>query len=213
MNTTQQRFGVFSPLFDSHPGYLNLLHLDVPWNKVTVSRVIECCHSSPDPFPDINRLLDQENWRPHLVAAVALSVFGYNQVAFKKLWDAFDAGSWVTPQLAVAAYLRDPDFSGQAQTRVQARCPIGVSHLTTYGPLERHVAFGPAGPLERSAKAANALIYLLHLFGPPDWLKTELASPDLTALLAADRDHASIIAKTWLESLNAILKSLAINTT
>jgi hypothetical protein len=134
-------------------------------------------------------------------------------VAFKKLWDAFDAGSWVTPQKAVAAYLRDPDFSGQARTRVQARCPIDVSRLTTYDPLERHLAFGRAGPLERSAKAASALIYLLNLFGPSDWLKTELASPDLTALMAAGWDHASVIAKAWLESLKAILKSIAINTT
>ncbi len=212
MNTSQQRFGVFSPLFDSHPGYLDLLHLDLRRNKLAVSRVIECCHSSPDPLPDINRLLDQENWRPHLVAAVALSALGYSQVAFKKLWDAFDAGSWVTPQLAVVAYLRDPEFSGQARTRVQARCPIDVSRLATYGPLERHLAFGPAGPLERSAKAAGALIHLLNLLGPLDWLTTELASPDLAALLSADRDHASLIAKTWLESLKAILKSLAIDT-
>jgi hypothetical protein len=213
MNTTQQRFGVFSLLFNSEPGYMDLLNPDPHRGKLAVSRVIECCHSSSDPIPDINRLLDQENWRPHLVAAVALSAPSYNQVAFKKLWDAFDAGSWVTPQLAVVAYLRDPEFSGQARARVQTRCLVDVSRLSMHSPLERHLAFGPAGLLERSAKAAGALIYLLNLLGPSDWLTTELASPDLTALMAADRDHASVIAKTWLESLEAILKSLAINPT
>jgi|SRR5271157_4166565 len=212
MNTTQQRFGVFSLLFNSEPGYMDLLIPDPRRGKLAVSRVIECCHSSSDPSPDINRLLDQENWRPHLVAAVALSALDYSQVSFNKLWDAFDAGSWVTPQLAVAAYLRDPEFSDQARARVQARCPINASRLTPCSPLERHLAFGPAGPLERSAKAAGALIYLLNLLGPLEWLTTELVSPDLAALLSADRDHASLIAKTWLESLKAILKSLAIDT-
>src|SRR5277367_3696802 len=105
MKKTQQPFGVFSPLLGSGPGYLNLLNLDPLRSKLAVSRVIKCCHSSSDPFLDIARLLDEGNWRPHLVAAVALSVLGYDCAAFTKLWAAFDAGSWVTPQLAVVAYV------------------------------------------------------------------------------------------------------------
>jgi hypothetical protein len=212
MKKTQQRFGVFWPLFDSEPGYLDFLNLDPRQSKLAVSRVIECCHSSSDPFLDIAHLLDEENWRPHLVAAVALSVLGYNRAAFTKLWAAFDTGSWVTPQLAVVAYLRDPDFLGQARVREEARCPVDASRLTRSSPLERHVAFGPAGAIERSAKAASALIYLLNLSGPSDWLTAELASPDLTALLSGDRDHASTIAEGWLVSLKKILNSLTIKT-
>jgi hypothetical protein len=191
---------------------LDFLNLDPPQSKFAVSRVIECYHSSSDPFLDIARLLDEENWRPHLVAAVALSVLGYDRAAFTKLWAAFDAGSWVTPQLAVVAYLRDPDFRGQARVRVEARGPIDASRLTRSSPLKGHIAFGPAGVPERSAKSASALIYLLNLFGPSDWLTTELASPDLTALLSGDRDHASTIAENWLGALKTILRALAIKT-
>jgi len=212
MEPTQQRFGVFSPIFDSEPGYLDLLHLHAPKSNLTVSRVIECGRLSSDPFLDIGRLLDEANWRPHLVAAVALSVLGYNRVAFTKLWNAFDAGSWVTPQLAVVAYLRDPDFSEQAKVRVRARCPVDASRLTPLSPLERHVAFGPAGAPERSAKAVCALIYLLRVFGQSDWLTTELASPDLSMLLSGDRDNTSSIAEDWLGSLKAILRSLTLKT-
>jgi hypothetical protein len=210
MEPTQRRFGVFSPLFDSEPGYLDLLHLDSPKGNLAVSRVIKYGRLSSDPFLDIDRLLDEENWRPHLVAAVALSVLGYNRAAFTKLWAAFDAGSWVTPQLAVVAYLRDPDFPGQARVRLEARCPVDAFRVTQSSPLERHLAVGPAGATERSAKAASALIYLLNLLGPSDWLTAELATPDLTALLSGDRDHASTIAEGWLLSLKTILNSLAI---
>ncbi len=212
MKKTEQCFGVFSSLFDPEPRYMDFLNLDPRQSKLAVSRVVECCHSSSDPFLDIACLLDEENWRPHPVAAVALSVLGYNRAAFTKLWAAFDTGSWVTPQLAVVAYLRAPDFPGQARVRVQARCPVDASRLTRRGPVERHLAFGPAGATERSAKAASALIYLLNLFGPSDWLTSELASPDLKGLLSGDRDHASTIAEGWLESLKTILNSLAIKT-
>ncbi len=186
MEPTQQRFGVFSPLFDSEPGYLDLLHLHAPKSNLTVSRVIECGRLSSDPFLDIGRLLDEANWRPHLVAAVALSV--------------------------LVAYLRDPDFSEQAKVRVRARCPVDASRLTPLSPLERHVAFGPAGAPERSAKAVCALIYLLRVFGQSDWLTTELASPDLSMLLSGDRDNTSSIAEDWLGSLKAILRSLTLKT-
>jgi hypothetical protein len=207
METAQQRFGVFSPLFDSEPGYLELLHLDGSKSNLAVSRVIECGRLSSDPFLDIGRMLDEANWRP-LVAAVALSVLGYNRVAFTKLWSAFDAGSWVTPQLAAVAYLRDPDFSDRARGRVQARCAVDASRLIQRSPVERHVDFGPAGVRERSAKATSALIYLLNLFGQLDWLTTELASPDLASLMSEDRDKASLVAEHWLGSLKTILKSL-----
>ncbi len=212
MKKTEQCFGVFSSLFDPEPRYMDFLNLDPRQSKLAVSRVVECCHSSSDPFLDIACLLDEENWRPHPVAAVALSVLGYNRAAFTKLWAAFDTGSWVTPQLAVVAYLRDPDFSEQAKVRVRARCPVDASRLTPLSPLERHVAFGPAGAPERSAKAVCALIYLLRVFGQSDWLTTELASPDLSMLLSGDRDNTSSIAEDWLGSLKAILRSLTLKT-
>jgi hypothetical protein len=212
METRQRRFGVFSPLFDQEPGYLELLHLDSPKSKLAVSTVMQFAQLAGDPYLDIGRLFDEANWRPHLVAAVALSLLGYNRGAFAKLWGAFDAGTWVTPQLAVVAYLGDDDFSERARVRVAAGCPVDASRLTPSSPLERHVAFGPAGAPVRSAKAASALIYLLTLRGPSEWLTTELASPNLATLLSADRDNASSIAQAWHGSLKTILGSLATKT-
>ncbi len=208
MDTTNP-FGIFSPLFGSEPAYLDLLHLR---NIHAVSKVRDCCRASSNPIPDIGRLLDEANWRPHLVGATALAVLGYDRVAFDKFWSAFDAGSWVAPQLAVVAYLRDPDFPEKAKVRVLSRCPVDLSRVTPMDALERHVVSGPAGSIERSAKAANSLIYLLKLQGPSDWLATELTSPDLATWLSTDCDGGSSIAGAWLHSLTTALKTLAIET-
>ena len=98
---------------------------------------------------------------------------------------------------------------GDRRARIQARCPVDASRFT---PMSRKIAtaFGPKGAHERSAKAANALVHLLNLSGPPDWLRTELASPDLTALLSADLDHGSAIAENWLPRLKTKLTALGV---
>lgn len=120
--------------------------------------------------------------------------------------------TWVTPQRAVVAYLRDPDFLDQARVRLLAGRPVNASRLTPRSPLERQVACGPTGAPERSAKAVSALIYLFTLGGPSEWITSELASPDLLTLLSADSDNASSIAEAWHGSLKTIRRSLATKT-
>lgn len=203
------QYGVFSPLFRSPPGYLPLLNLSSREANHAVFSVVECCRVTPDPYQEIGRLLGEPNWRPHIVAAVALSVLGYDERAFIKLWAAFDAGSWVTPQLAVAAYLRDPSFSDNARRRIESRCPVNPSRLISMTPLERHTSTGPAEVLHRSAKAAASLVRLLSLKEQAEWLTTELSSPDLTALLSEDIDQAAQITQEWLANLKAVLTALA----
>ncbi len=174
---TLDQFGVFSPLFRSDPGYLALLNLSSREANQAVSSVVECCRKSADPYQEIGRLLDEPNWRFHIVAAVALSVLGYDEPTFIKLWAAFDPGSWVTPQLAVAAYLRDPNFSDNARARIESRCPVNTSRMISMSPPERHSSAGPAGVLQRSAKAAASLVCLVSLKGQAEWLTAELSSP------------------------------------
>ncbi len=210
MQMAADQFGVFSPVFESEPGYLDFLNLGSRVAKQTVSLVAECCRKSADPYPEIGRLLDENNWRFHIVAAVALSVLGFDGPTLTKLWGAFDAGSWVTPQLAVAAYLRDPGFSENARARIESRCPVNPLRLISMSPVERHVSAGPAGVTHRAAKAAACLIFLAGLNGQVEWLTSELSSPDLVALLSEDIDRADIIAQRWLAQLKGALTALAI---
>jgi hypothetical protein len=92
-------FGVFSPVFKSGD-YLSLLYLGGPDVKRAVALILECCRRSSHQYEEISHLFANVNWRPHLVGAVALSALPYHQRACHKLWEAFDAGSWVTPRLA-----------------------------------------------------------------------------------------------------------------
>ena len=208
---TRERFGVFSPVLESPGGYLKLLNLDSPEAIDVVSSVVKCCKASATAHEEIARLLDELNWRPHLVAAVAVSAQEYDHTSMAKLWATFDSGSWVAPQLAVAAYLRDPSFLELARVRILARCPLEPSRLTSMTPLERHVAAGPGGERARSGKAAASLVRLVGLLRPsPEWLAIELSSSDLVALLAEDVDESAQITETWLAELSALLRALNI---
>jgi len=205
------RFGVFAPLLESTDGYLALLNLDARHSIHAVSSVVKCCQTSAHPHREIARLLDESNWRPHIVAAVAVSAVEYDHTSMARLWAAFDAGSWVAPQLAVAAYLRDPNFSEFARGRILAGCPLEPSRLTSMSPLERHIAAGPAGVRPRSAKAAASLVRLVGLLREtPEWLTTEQSSPNLVSLLAEDVDGSAQIAEVWLAELKSLLKSVGI---
>src|SRR5262245_47832834 len=92
-------YGVFAPLFETVHGYTALLHAKYAGD---VDRVGDCCRRTDDPFADICRMLEQGNWRPHLVAATAVVLCGYQAEAVRLLWRQLDRGSWVAPQLAAA---------------------------------------------------------------------------------------------------------------
>ena len=204
-----ERFGIFSSLFDSTGSYLALLHLNSPFASSAVSAVVKCCQSSDNPHKEVGALLDERNWRPNLVAAAAISVLNYQHMSNCRLWAAFDSGSWVMPQLAVAAYLSDPDFLGHARVRIALRCPLDSSSLASRTPLERHIAAGPAGGRKRSAKGAASLVQLVSTLRPtPDWFAREQSSPDLIALLSEDVDRSAQIAEEWLLRLKSNLKTL-----
>jgi hypothetical protein len=40
------------------------------------------------------------------------------------LWDGFDRGSWVAPQLGVVLRMGDPPFVANARQRILAGCPV-----------------------------------------------------------------------------------------
>lgn len=206
-----EQFGIFSSLFNSTGGYLALLHLNSPFTPSAVSAVVKCCQSSDNPHKEVGALLDECNWRPNLVAAVAISVLSYEDTSNFRLWAAFDSGSWVMPQLAVAAYLSDPDFLGHARVRIALRCPLDSSSLPSRTPLERHIAAGPAGGRKRSAKGAASLVQLVSTLRPtPVWFAREQSSPDLIALLSEDVDRSAQIAENWLLRLKSNLRTLGV---
>ena len=191
------------------PAYLELLNLNGHNAKGSVSLVTNCRRSVSDPYNDIGRLLSDQDWRSHLVAAVALSVTVHDCNAFDQLWSAIDAGIWVTPQLAAVAFLRDPAFVERARERLASGCKVTVPQGQGLTPQERHIATGPADSDLGSAKLAASLVSLLSLCPQrPDWLSTQLPSPEVQDLLSSDVDNSGQLAQDWLSQLKKILLSL-----
>jgi hypothetical protein len=206
MAPAYSEFGIFEKVFQDWRGYLPLLNLSTEDAPESVKLVQRCCNEATDPFPDICHLLKEYNWRPHLVAAVAMINTGYQATALKLLWRLVDTGSWVTPQLGVALFLVDPDFQSQARIRLEAGCPIDVAGLIAMSPLERHSAAGPGGSIHMSAKAAATLLHLSKMVSPkPGWVEEMATSQKTRELLAHDLDESDIIAEGWLEQIKRLI--------
>ena len=202
-------FGVFSPLFEGGVGYLTLLNLGTPDATKAISLIMKSCASASSPYQEICRLLRQTDWRPHLVGAVAIATLAHDPEATRELWSAIDKGSWVTPQLAAAAFLCDPRFADHARERLRLGCPIDTSACARLPALEGHISAGPAGRVERSAKTAASLVRLLErLPQQPDWFTSEATSVNLQNLLKRDMDSSAEIAEGWLARLKSHLARL-----
>ncbi|WP_437886381.1 hypothetical protein [Sorangium sp. So ce307] len=153
------QFGPFAVMFEEGeldvPGYLRLLHLHTPESQIVIDRV-ERALSAGDPARWVAALFRDADWRPHLVGAIALLLDQGETLDRNLLWCAIDSGSWVTPQLIVAAVFVDPSFPEKARVRVDEQCPVLVPVSLT--PAERHSATGPDGLLGRRAKMLASIL-------------------------------------------------------
>jgi hypothetical protein len=201
-------FGPFEPAFALGelpvPRYLCLLNLRAPSETLVVIDRIRVGLDDPRRDAALHALLGQIDWRPHLVAAVALLLVEDPRPFLADLWSAVRAGSWVSPQLLAVAAVRDPNFLTMAAARETegfvVRPPIGLT------PAERHSATGPASVPRRSAKELSALVALCDATSQgAAWAAHVRAEPELQRLIAADVDRGGDIATRWLASVRQIL--------
>jgi hypothetical protein len=196
--------GMFSAdTVDRIPMYLRLLKFRaLPHGSEAVRAVCAALQKSPEPESEVLALLAEDNWRPHLVGATCVAFELASQATLDALWRAADRGSWVSPQLAAVAHVKDPGFKERAKLRMDAGCPLISSALESMSPVARHSQAGPAGVQERSAKLFSALLSLLDTSpAPPEWLETLKQRPDVQELLARDVDHGGGIAVKWRSEL------------
>lgn len=201
-------FGPFTQVFERGelpvPGYLCLLNLSKPDEALTVIRRIQLALTQPGYEPALRELLGEVNWRPHLVAAVALVLMDNPQPYIVDLWSVIRAGSWVSPQLVAVAAARDPDFIATVVQRAAQALP--VVPLAGLSPAERHSATGPSSTHQRSAKELSAALALCEATGQnAPWVESVRADPSMVRLLEADIDQGGDIAVHWMTSLHDIL--------
>jgi hypothetical protein len=152
-------FGPFAAVWRDGPGPLPLLHMRSDHVQPVLSRVSDALALADDSPSYVQLMLQDPNWRLHLVAAVATLLSSDRSNYAPALWAAFDAGSWVAPPLACTLYFVDPEFAPAARRRVVALCPVAAP--TGLSAAERHSATGPAGLGQRSAKNLASLLRVL----------------------------------------------------
>jgi hypothetical protein len=196
-------FPTFTPIFEKGTISLSFLHLYSDDLSDAFAFIRNACENSKNVSNEIMSLLAENDWRPHLVAAAAILIQKkLPSKVYENLWRAFDKGSWVSPQLAVVAWLRDSNFEVSAKQRIHNGCPQNTKQIDELSPIERHVIAGPASNSGRSAKALAALIYLVGLSeGANGWLMQELQRDEIKTLLKQDEDFGGTIAEKWLSSL------------
>ena len=70
----------------------------------------DCLLGSDRPGAEVPGLLLDDNWRVAVGGVAAAIALGLEPRVVHALWLALDRGSWVAPQLAVAASFLDPEF-------------------------------------------------------------------------------------------------------
>lgn len=191
-------------MFASAHGYLALLHLNSP-DCANEVRLVRECAAADVAGADLLGLLGEFNWRPTLVAAVAALSLPHDARVVGELWRQFDAGSWVSPQIAVVLSRVDPEFLEGARRRLESGCPLDARELLSLSMAERHSAAGPEGGAMRSAKAAAALQAVVSGLEPvPEWLPAVLASAEHQALVSSDMDSGGNIALRWRQRLDLV---------
>lgn len=204
---TFERFGPFASAFETTeregPAYLELLHLHDGKGQTALRRIREAL-LDPSWQSYAVKLLSDPNWRPHLVGGAAL-ICKPCEEALPALWQAFDGGSWVAPQLAVAAYFSDAKFTRHARSRIEAGCavkpPEGLSAI------ERHSATGPDGTAGRSAKNMACLLDICARVAElSSWAEDFQRQPGVREMLAIDEanNNSAGIAENWLRKISQL---------
>jgi hypothetical protein len=198
--------------------YLSLLNLNDEKEVTEVIRQIHSsCHSSIHDDDDaiynaVRILLEQRDWRMHLVAAVAVYLCeNVMPLLIEATWEAFDNDSWVTPQLAVILSLVDTQFHVAAIERLkqnyilhQEQQQLDDEELEDRNLYRRYINY----------KALDSLVQLLKIDGyHADSTPDEFATLSNFVLKVTDPDDANggQIAVGWrrrfLEIAAAILPS------
>ena len=204
-------FGPFAAVFgpENQWAYYSLLHLEGAESQETCKKIYEITNSSEEARAFISLMLSDVNWRPHLVACIATLTSPSREKFVQALWDAFDAGSWVAPQLAVVLSFSDLDYEANAKQRIENLCPVLVPVGLDW--VKRHSATGPAGTKARSGKnLASLLETLTAMQVDPEWVSSATRRWKIRKLLKEDFDGSAHITRNWLRRVCQSLEPLSV---
>ncbi len=162
-------FGIFKDFWNGYPNHLPLmgLHNDnnepSEWNlNKSLERLDIICDGNDRQLiiEGIHKLLDNEDWRPHLVAIMAsfkLTPKEQNEL-IPELWIRLEKGSWISPQILSVLSIIDNEFELKANEILNNGFKVNYSPM---GMAEHHSARGPEGSEEASEKVISSINTLL----------------------------------------------------
>jgi hypothetical protein len=108
----------------------------------------------------LESLLLSPDWRPHLVAAIAVCFINkiHNRNMSNRLWDRLGKGSWVSPQICVVLSKINGHFTEHADQII--KYGIIIKYEDNLASVEAHSFLGPGGKDAESRKYLQALEYL-----------------------------------------------------
>ncbi len=178
------------------PLHLVLFSLNPPAEASAALEVVRgALQRSPNPRGEVEEMLSDTNWRPHVIGAVALREMSVELRKPELLWRTLDAFSWASPQVAAVGCLVDPAFEDNARRRILARCEIKAGQWAQAAPL----------PPRYDAKLMAALVALVReRFRSPAWLQEAIGLAETQNVLQQDKDGGEIALK-WLAALEALI--------
>lgn len=162
-------FGVFKDFWNGHPNHLPLLRLRIQnneagdWNlgkSLDILDLISENHHQDLVFEGIHKLLNNEDWRPHLVATLASFKLSPDnqQKLIPSFWNRLEKGSWVSPQILAVLSIIDEDFESKGKEVLNTGFQVNFSQMNM---AEHHSARGPEGSKVASEKVITSIKLLL----------------------------------------------------
>ncbi|HEV7517362.1 MAG TPA: hypothetical protein VGR07_13760 [Thermoanaerobaculia bacterium] len=182
------------------PAHLTLLDLAASAEVQAVLSRLAPLVVGDEGEPELIALLDNPNWRLHLIAAAGLLLRGPSPATLEALWSRIELGSWVVARLAATAFLLDDRFAERAKRWIEAR----------YGPpAPPRGGIGGVWNVFAGQTAASLLALLRQLPGDESWIAEWEARPTVAAALAAGGE-AGRTALDWRDAISAEIGRFAV---
>jgi hypothetical protein len=183
---TPECFGCYYHFYNTDTRYIRLLHLG--GLKVSESILeLSVLPSHGSWTEDTIRLLAEKNWRYHLAPLISYLAFvGRSASIEQSLWSCIANGSWVSPQIVSALYIKGADVVNNTVEIIKN----GI-HTSEMDPISYHIEVGPGSMLGRKGKLLNAVIGL----GLKD--KIAMTDDEISQIISLDIDCADRISTMW----------------
>lgn len=145
-------------------------------------------------------LLTDRNWRTQIIGVVGSFAFEYQEQVISKMWELFDQGNWISPQIAVSLFLQDKDFIEKAVVRIDMMCK--TENETVMEPCKMI----DIKTIPGSVKALISLLVLCRQVPSlEDWVNKKLISPEFKEnIINPNIEQINNLCMNWMKQISIL---------